>query len=150
MVTTASGNLKPSHRNFGKALRILGTDNIAKKEFLLATFPTSIMKYSQLIQNLRTKDDYTYRDIVANLKQYVPQLAWKKRKDRNAEKGTKDSPITINRNAQQLTDRFGKPLDMSKTGKYCQEIKKWRSIGHTEQVCKTKPREKGTGNTGNP
>ena len=29
-------------------------------------------------------------------------------------------------------------------------MKKWRGIGHTEQECKTKQREKGTGNAGNP
>ena len=70
----------------------------------------------------------------------------------NQERETKQNPITINRNVQQLTDRFGKPLDMSKTGGYCQKVKQWRGIGHTEAECKTKKREKeqGTNPTAKP
>ena len=155
---TATSKLKKEHQEFGIILGALGDCEMAKKEFLLMTFPDT-MKYNQLVQNLRTKDNYTYSDVVANLKAYVPQLIWKKRGDdrpnrdtqgRTQGTGSKDSPITINRNAQQLTDRFGKPLDMSKTCGYCQNVKKWRGIGHTEAECKTKQREKGTGNAGTP
>ena len=138
MVTTASGNLKEIHHNFGKALRLIGNDDVAKKEFLLATFPTSILKYSQLVQNLRTKEDHTYGDLVANLKQYVPQLVWKKKENSRQGNGTKaDETITVSRTGQ-LIDRFGKPLDMSKTCGYCQNVKKWRGIGYLELDCKTK------------
>ena len=31
---------------------------------------------------------------------------------------------------------------MSKTCEYCQKVKQWRGIGHTEAACKTKKREK--------
>ena len=143
MVVTAGGTLKESHKEFGNLLLGLGRSEMAKKEFLLLTFPTHIMKYGQLVQNLRTREDYTYDDMVANIKQYAPQLVWKKNEHKGDDKktGTKENPVVM-RTGQQLTDRFGKPLDMSKSCGYCQNVKKWRGIGHTEQECKTKQREK--------
>ena len=41
---------------------------------------------------------------------------------------------------------------MSKTCGYCQKVKQWRGIGHTEAECKTKKREKeqGTNPTAKP
>ena len=144
MVVTAGGTLKESHREFGNLLLGLGRSEMAKKEFLLSTFPTHIMKYGQLVQNLRTREDYTYADMVANIKQYAPQLVWKRNEDKHkgeTKSGSKENPVIL-RTGQQLTDRFGKPLDMNKTCWYCQNVKKWRGIGHTEQECKTKQREK--------
>lgn len=79
--------------------------------------------------------------MVANIKQYAPQLAWKKNEDKESKNGSKENPVIL-RTGQQLTDRFGKPLDMNKSCGYCQNVKKWRGIGHTEQECKTKQREK--------
>ena len=139
MLVTASGTLKESHKEFGNLLLGLGRNEMAKKEFLLLTFPTHIMKYGQLVQNLRTREDYTYADMVANIKQYAPQLVWKKNEDKKGT-GSKENPVILR--TQQLTDRFGKPLDMNKSCGYCQNVKKWRGIGHTEQECKTKQREK--------
>ena len=144
MIVTAGGTLKESHREFRNLLLGLGRNEMAKKEFLLTTFPTHIMKYGQLVQNLRTREDYTYADMVANLKQYAPQLIWKKNEDKHkgeTKSGSKENPVIL-RTGQQLTDRFGKPLDMNKSCGYCQNVKKWRGIGHTEQECKTKQREK--------
>ena len=140
MIVTAGGTLKEKHKEFGQLLLGLGRNEMAKKEFLLSTFPTHIMKYGQLVQNLRTREDYTYADIVANIKQYAPQLVWKKNEDKQKGNGFKENPVILR--TQQLTDRFGKPLDMSKSCGYCQNIKKWRGIGHTEQECKTKQRDK--------
>ena len=141
MLVTAGRTLKESHKEFGNLLLGLGRNEMAKKEFLLLTFPTHIMKYGQLVQNLRTREDYTYADMVANIKQYAPQLIWKKNEDKNKGTGFKENPVVL-RTGQQLTDRFGKPLDMNKSCGYCQNVKKWRGIGHTEQECKTKQREK--------
>ena len=141
MIVTAGGTLKKSHKEFGNLLLGLGRSEMAKKEFLLLTFPTHIMKYGQLVQNLRTREDYTYADMVANIKQYAPQLVWKKNEDKQNKSGSKENPVIL-RTGQQLTDRFGKPLDMSKTCGYCQNVKKWRGISHTKQECKTKQREK--------
>ena len=101
------------------------------------------MKYGQLVQNLRTREDYTYADMVANIKQYAPQLVWKKNEDKQkgeSKSSSKENPVVLR--AQQLTDRFGKPLDMNKSCGYCRNVKKWRGIGHTEQECKTKQRER--------
>ena len=146
MIVTAGGTLKESHKEFGNLLLGLGRSEMAKKEFLLLTFPTHIMKYGQLVQNLRTREDYTYADMVANIKQYAPQLVWKKNDDKHkvdnkSQSGSKENPVIL-RTGQQLTDRFGKPLDMNKSCGYCQNVKKWRGIGHTEQECKTKQWEK--------
>ena len=145
MLVTAGGTLKESHQEFGKLLLGLGRNEMAKKEFLLLTFPTHIMKYGQLVQNLRTREDYTYADMVANIKQYAPQLVWKKNEGQKG--GNKENPVVLR--TQQLTDRFGKPLDMNKSCGYCQNVKKWRGIGHTEQECKTKQREKEAKGQGN-
>ena len=153
MIVTAGGTLKESHKEFGNLLLGLGRNEMAKKEFLLLTFPTHIMKYGQLVQNLRTREDYIYTDMVANIKQYAPQLVWKKNDDKykgdnKSQSGSKENPV-IFRTGQQLTNRFGKPLDMNKSCGYCQNVKKWRGIGHTEQECKTKQREKEAKGQGN-
>ena len=108
MIVTAGGTLKESHREFGNLLLGLGRNEMAKKEFLLSTFPTHIMKYGQLVQNLRTREDYTYADMVANIKQYAPQLVWKKNEDRHKgdnkqHTGSKENPVIL-RTGQQLTD----------------------------------------------
>ena len=108
MIVTAGGTLKKGHKEFGAALLMLGRNDLAKKEFLLSTFPTHIMKYGQLVQNLRTRKDYTYSDMVANIKQYAPQLVWKKNEDRHKggngqQPGSKENPVIL-WTGQQLTD----------------------------------------------
>ena len=125
MVVTAGGTLKESHQEFRELHLGLGGNEMAKKEFLLLTFPTHIMKYGQLVQNLRTREDYTYADMVANIKQYAPQLVWKKNEDRHKgeTKNRSKENLVVMRTGQQLTDRFSKPLDMSKSCSYYQKIK---------------------------
>ena len=148
MGNISAGHLKPELKDFGKLLQYLSINELAKKELLLATFPTHIMKYSQLVQNMRIKTDYTYGDLVSNLKQYVPQLEWKK-KGGNGETGSKENPVVLAAHQQNkggpLKDKFGNLLDTSKQCGYCQKVKKWRGIGHTETECKTKQRERGQG-----
>ena len=95
MIVTAGGSLKENHKEFGQLLLGLGRNEMAKKEFLLSTFPTHIMKYGQLVQNLRTREDYTYADMVANIKQYAPQLVWKKNEDKQKGNGTKENPVIL-------------------------------------------------------
>ena len=148
MGNISAGHLKPELKEFGKLLQLLNINELAKKELLLATFPTHIMKYSQLVQNMRIKTDYTYGDLVSNLKQYVPQLEWKKKDHGNGGTGSKENPVVLAAYQQQgqkggpPKDKFGNLLDTSKTCGYCQKVKKWRGIGHTEAECKTKKREK--------
>ena len=77
MAMTVTSKLKEENEDFGKYLAELAYCYNAKKEFILMTFPDTV-KYNQLVQSLRSKSDHTYDDIVANLRSYVPQLAWKK------------------------------------------------------------------------
>lgn len=137
---TVIRKLKDENKNFGKYLGGFAYCNNAKKEFLLMTIPNT-MKYSQLVERLHSKSNYTYDNIVANLRSYILQLAFKKRDSTNRENyrfsGSKENPNTINRNIQQLPDHFGKPPDMNKSCGYCQEVKQWQGIGHIEAECKT-------------
>ena len=73
MYSNATSGLKEEDKEFGKILSDLGECERAKKEFLLSTFP-DLMKYNQMVQNLRSQPNLTYGDIIANLKAYVPQL----------------------------------------------------------------------------
>ena len=151
MGNISAGHLKPELKDFGRLLQYLSINELAKKELLLATFPTHIMKYSQLVQNMRIKTDYTYGDLVSNLKQYVPQLEWKKKDHGNGGTGSKENPVVLaayqqgqqRNNNGPPKDKFGNLLDTSKQCGYCQKVKKWRGIGHVESECKTKQRERG-------
>ena len=150
MYSNATSGLKEEDKEFGKILSDLGECERAKKEFLLSTFP-DLMKYNQMVQNLRSQPNLTYGDIIANLKAYVPQLMWKKKKDYENGKGTgsKENPVVLaahqqgqQRNNGPPKDKFGNLLDTSKQCGYCQKVKKWRGIGHIESECKTKQRER--------
>ena len=70
------GSIGDEYQDFANHIQGIGKLEVAKIEFLLLTFPTHIPRYAQLIQNLRSKEQYTYGDIVANLKLYVPQIGW--------------------------------------------------------------------------
>ena len=150
MTTIASGSLKPAYLEAGKILQKMGHNELLKKELLLATLPTGIMRYAQLVQNTR-RDDSSYGDIIFQLKQYIPSLIWKKKEERQHTPGREQNPITINQTRfnqnqppigpQQLYDKAGNALDMSKRCNYCQNVKKWRGYGHLEKDCKTKLRE---------
>ena len=100
MTTIASGSLKPAYVEAGKILQKMGHNELLKKELLLATLPTGIMRYAQLVQNTR-KDDNSYGDVISQLKQYVPSLAWKKKEDRQHTPGREQNPITVNQNRYQ-------------------------------------------------
>ena len=127
LFATAHGPLKPKHKNFGKGLRLISSDDAAKTELLLATFPP---KYHLTIQNLRTHDDFTYGDIVANLKFSIRKPTWIR-----TNTGTKKDPIVLRTEGNQRS------IDTSKTCGYCIKIKGWRGIGHLEKDCRTKKRE---------
>ena len=130
LFATAHGPLKPKHKNFGKGLRLISSDDAAKTELLLATFPS---KYHLTIQNLRTHDDFTYGDIVANLKFSIRKPSWVR-----TNTGTKKDPIVLRTEGSQ---RPAGHIDTTKTCNYCKNVKGWRGIGHTERECRTKKRE---------
>ena len=120
MYFTATSDLNEADKEFGEILGNLGECERAKKEFLLSTFP-DLLKYNQMVQNLRSQPNLTYGDIIANLKAYVPQLIWKKKKDYENGKGTgsKENPVVLATHQQQNKggppkDKFGNLLDTSK------------------------------------
>lgn len=85
------------------------------------------MKYNQLVQNMRIKTDYTYGDLVSNLKQYVPQLEWKKKDHGNGGTGSKENPVFLAAHQQKQNgppkDKFGNLLDTSKLAATAKRLK---------------------------
>lgn len=71
---TTIGTVDEENQEFAQHIQGIGSLESAIKEFLLKTFPTQILMYAQLVQNLRSQRGYSYRDLVANLKIYVPQI----------------------------------------------------------------------------
>lgn len=100
MYLTATSDLNEDDKEFGEILSSLGECDRAKKEFLLSTFP-DIMKYNQMVQNLRAQPKLTYGDIVANLKAYVRQLTWEKKNEYKKESGSKENPVVLAAHQQQ-------------------------------------------------
>ena len=140
------GNVDEENQEFAEHIQGIGRLEGAKKEFLLMTFPTQFLRYAQLKQNLRPQRGYSYGDLVANLKIYVPQIGWKKKSQQGAWIGSKTDPLVL----RTETGTRGS-IDTSKICKYCIDVKGWRGIGHTERDCRTKKRERGnnpaTGNS---
>ena len=128
------GNVDEDNQEFAEHIQGIGRLESAKKEFLLMTFPTHFPRYAQLVQNIRSQRGYSYGDVVANLKIYVPQIGWKKKSHQGAWTGSKTDPVV-------LRTETG---NTSKTCGHCIKVKGWRGIGHTETECRTKKRERST------
>ena len=129
------GNVDEENQEFTEHIQGIGRLESAKKEFLLMTFPTYIPKYAQLVQNLRSQRGYSYGDLVANLKIYIPQIGWKKKSHQGAWTGSKTDPVV-------LRTETGNRRSSEKTCGYCIKVKGWRGVGHTESECRTKKRER--------
>jgi len=85
--------------------------------------------YNNLVENLGSKEGYTYGDISRQVRLYVParqERSEKRRDKRRASSAKADSK---------------KKVDTSKTCKYCIDVKGWKGIGHTESEYFTKKRE---------
>ena len=102
--------------------------------------------YASLTENLWLNNDkYTYGDIVNTLRTYVPERQKHRNKNGPAigpnagktQHRSLENPIVLNKVEK---DRFGRPIDTTKTCQYCNR-KGWRGIGHTENKCRTKQRE---------
>ena len=130
------GSVRDEYQDFANHIQGIGKLEVAKIEFLLLTFPTHIPRYAQLVQNLRSKEQYTYGDIVANLKLYVPQIGWKKKSHQGAWTGSKTDPVVLKTEAGNR--------ESNKICGYCIKVKGWRGIGHTESECRTKKRERSS------
>ena len=123
MYSNATSSLKEEDKEFGKILSDLGECERAKKEFLLSTFP-DLLKYNQMVQNLRSQPNLTYGDVIANLRVYVLQLMWKKKNEyKKAESGSKENPVVLIAHQQQNQGRNynGPPKD--KFGNLLREVK---------------------------
>ena len=140
------GNVDEDNQEFAEHIQGIGRLESAKKEFLPMTFPTHIPKYAQLVQNLRSQRGYSYGDIVANLKIYVPQVGWKKKSHQGAWTGSKTDPVVLRTETGPNGTRGS--IDTSKTCRYCIDVKGWRGIGHLERDCRTKKRERGNNPSG--
>jgi len=125
--TLASGGFSDKVKDFGEALISLAKSEQAKAEFLLISLP---LFYNNLVENLRTKEGYSYGDISRQVRLYVPA----RQKGARKKEGTKDEPVVLK------TD--GKTLDKSKQCTYCQTVKGWKGIGHTKDECQTYKKEK--------
>ena len=133
--------LDEDEKLFRSGIRDLAASGKAKAEFLLMTLPNF---YAPLVENLRLQQGFTYGDVTRNLIRYVPGRQGASRRitaNGGIQKtgSTPGNPIVL----ANKTDRFGKPLDTSKTCGYCIKVKKWKGIGHTEAECNTKKRERG-------
>ena len=131
------GNVDEENQEFAQHIQGIGRLESAKKEFLLMTFPTHIPRYAQLVQNLRSQRGYSYGDLVANLKIYVPQIGWKKKSHQGAWTGSKTDPVVLKAQGS-----------IEKTCGYCIKVKGWRGVGHTESECRTKKRERNNQGSG--
>ena len=131
------GNVDEDNQEFAEHIQGIGRLESAKKEFLLMTFPTHIPRYAQLVQNIRSQRGYSYGDVVANLKIYVPQIGWKKKSHQGAWTGSKTDPVVLKNQG---------PTE--KTCGYCIKVKGWRGVGHTESECRTKKRERNNQESG--
>ena len=121
------GNVDKENQEFAEHIQGIGRLENAKKEFLLMTFPTHIPRYAQLVQNIRSQRGYSYGDVVANLKIYVPQIGWKKKSHQGVWTGSKTNPV-VPRTETGNQNRGGRPagqVDTCKTHKYCIEVKGW-------------------------
>ena len=128
------GNVDEENQEFAQHIRGIGRLESAKKEFLLMTFLMHIPRYAQFVQNLRSQRGYSYGDLVANLKIYVPRIGWKKKSHQVAWTGSKPYPVVLKTEA--------KNRESNKTCGYCIKVKGWRGIGHTESKCQNKKRER--------
>ena len=134
--------LDEDEKLFRSGIRDLAASGKAKAEFLLMTLPNF---YAPLVENLRLQQGFTCGDVTRNLIRYVPGRQGASRRttaNGGAQKGTTPgNPIVLR--TEPGKDRFGRPIDTSKTCGYCIKVKKWKGIGHTESECNTKKRERG-------
>ena len=86
MKGTLAGGFPNKVKDFGEVLTSLAKSDQAKTEFLLPPF------YNNLVENLRTKEGYSYEDISRQVRLYVPARqkgAKKARRNKGGASGTK-------------------------------------------------------------
>ena len=149
MIANQVPGMDADEKLFRSGIRDLAASGKAKAEFLMMTLPPF---YAPLVENLRLQQGFTYGDVTRNLIRYVPGRQGMSRRQTangNVQKpagSTPGNPIVLI--TEPGKDRFGRPIDTSKTCGYCIKVKKWKGIGHTEAECNTKKREKGQNRAG--
>ena len=134
--------LEEDEKLFQSGINDLAASGKAKAEFLLMILPPF---YAPLVENLRMQQGFTYGDVTRNLIRYVSgrQGAYRRiTANGGIQKGSTPGNLIVLR-TEPGKDRFGRPIDASKTCGYCIKVQKWKGIGHTESECNTKKREKG-------
>lgn len=118
--TLAGSEFFDKQKGFGDGLKQIASNDAAKAKFLPLTMPTY---YSSLVENIRTKTEYGYGDVVRQLQLYVPM----RQKGKKTGKGTQKDPVVLETEA-----------DNGKRCEYCIKVKKWKGLNHTEDECRTK------------
>jgi hypothetical protein len=115
-----SVTLKTADDRFGNALKILAKSDQAKAEFLLQSIPPY---YSNIVENIRSKESYKYRDVARKLAQYIPfrQKGYRSTTRIWQATGTQNDPIAL---ATYTKTSREEKSDNGKTCRYCQNVKK--------------------------
>lgn len=138
--TVGSGKFPDNMKDNEEWMKKMTKSDGFKGRILLSSLPPY---YASLTESLRLNNDkYTYGDIVNTLRTYVPKR--QKHRNKNAtttgagktQHGSLENPIVL----KVEKDRFGRPIDTSKTCQYFKR-KGCRGIGRTESECRTKQRE---------
>ena len=119
--TIQSGKFPYNMKDDGNWIKKMSSSDGLKGIILLSSLPPY---YASLTENIRlNKDKYTYGDIVNTLRTYVPEQ--QKHRNKNGpiglnigktQYGFLQNPIILNKIEK---DRFGNPIDTSKTCQYC-------------------------------
>ena len=128
MRATLSAGFTDKTKEFGEALQKLAWSDQAKAEFLLISLPPF---YSNLVENLRAKEGYTYGDVSRQIKLYVPG---RQRQGNRKSEGSQENPVVLK------TDKKGAAKDNGKRCDYCIG-KGWKGLNHVESECYTKKRD---------
>lgn len=130
---------KKSLKEFAESHRQIAQNDRAKAELLRLTLPPF---YSNLVENLRSKDDYTYGDISHQIRMYVPTRQKGSKARQQGEDGSRDATVILKSSEEHKGN--------GTTCTYCQS-KGWRGNNHTAEECFTRKREekkKGKSKTG--
>lgn len=127
MKSTLAGEFDEEVKEFGGALRKLAGCDRAKADFLLISLPPF---YSNRVEKLRSKIEYTYGDISRQIRLYIPARQKGNRTKPEEFEGTREAPVVLKAETK----------DNGKRCEYCQS-KGWRGLNHTKDECFTKKRE---------
>jgi hypothetical protein len=112
--TLSSGTFPDKNQKFGGYLKGISECDDAKAEFVLLTLPQF---YNNLVENIRAKGGYGYRDVVRSLLLYIP-VRQRNRKRRDTPGDSPENPVVLATH-QKSADKKGN----DKTCRYCKEVR---------------------------